>query len=310
MAYDVTKTNGERLAVVPDRTIDTTSSLKLIGKNFPSYGEIMAENLVGLLENFASSTPPVRPIVGQLWYKTPERILYINATGASNGWYPIGGQETIGGPATGFETSSIKDRWGNFYPAIKIKVDNIVIAIISSATVGYEPHADTGLRNFFAWIYPGINMNDGAPSESSSDFGIYKIRGRSMEAEFADMAEIYIADDYLQAGNIVRLGGSKEITKTLKSYDDQVFGVISTAPGFLLNSKMKLEEYAYPVALKGRVPCIVTGEVRKGQRIVASDIPGVGMATEKFDPATVIGRAISEKNDDGMGTVEVAIGVR
>jgi len=310
MAYDVTKTNGQRLAVVPDRTVDQSSSLRLLGKNFPSYGEIMAENLVALLENFSNATAPANPIMGQLWYKTTDNVLYLNVTGTANGWYPIGGKDMIGGVNNGFETSTIKDKWGNYYPAIKIKVDGVIIAIVSGARVNYEPHQDTGLRDYFAWIYPGINMNDGQQGEASSDYSVYKIRGRSMEAEFADMAEIYIADDYLQAGNIVRLGGEKEITKTISSFDDQVFGVVSTAPGFLLNSKMKLQEFAYPVALKGRVPCIVTGEVRKGQRIVASDIPGVGMATDKFDPATIIGRAISEKRDGDIGTVEVAIGVR
>jgi hypothetical protein len=73
---------------------------------------------------------------------------------------------------------------------------------------------------------------------------------------------------------------------------------------------MKMAEYAYPVALKGRVPCVVKGPVKKGQRIVASDIPGVGMATDTFDAAAIIGRAIGEKHDDTVGAVEVAVGVR
>jgi hypothetical protein len=124
------------------------------------------------------------------------------------------------------------------------------------------------------------------------------------------MAEIYIADDYLVPGNLVKLGGNKEITKTESEFDNQIFGIISTAPGFLLNSKQKLAEHAYPVALKGRVPCLVKGTVRKGQRIVASDIAGVGMATDHFDAATIIGRAIGEKNSDDVGAVEVAVGVR
>jgi len=151
-------------------------------------------------------------------------------------------------------------------------------------------------------------MNDGA--EDGSDYGNFKIRGRAMEAEFADMAEIYRSDVELVPGNIVRLGGEMEITKTIKAYDEEVFGIISTAPGFLLNSKMKMQENAYPVALKGRVPCLVKGSVRKGQRIVSSEVEGVGMATNEYNPINIIGRALDDKISDGISTVEVAVGVR
>jgi len=310
MAYDVTKTNLERLTLIPDRQLDATStSLKLLGKNFPSYGEVMAENLVALLEHFSNTTAPAHPIIGQLWFKTTENILYVNTNGQDNGWYPIGGQNVIGGPSTGFETSQIKDTLGQMHSAIKFRVDGQIVAIISSDAGTYIPHATSGLQGTFPTIGAGFNMNDGDPT-SGSNYGNFKIRGRAMEAEFADMAEIYVADDMLVPGNIVKLGGSKEITKTTQEFDDQVFGIISTAPGFLLNSKMKMAEYAYPVALKGRVPCVVKGPVKKGQRIVASDIPGVGMATDTFDAAAIIGRAIGEKHDDTVGAVEVAVGVR
>lgn len=79
MAYDVTKTNTERLAIVDDRTVETSSSsIGLIGKNYTNHGEIIAENLVHMLENFNSFNPtkseveplpPKNPIIGQLWYE-------------------------------------------------------------------------------------------------------------------------------------------------------------------------------------------------------------------------------------------------
>lgn len=309
MAYDVTKTNGERLVIVPDRQVDTTTSIRLLGKNYPSYGEIMAENLVQMLENFSAPVRPTRPIIGQLWYHSVEQVLYVNVTGTANGWYSLGGKEIIGGPVTGFQTSSIKDINGQMHSALKIVVNRVTVAIISSDAGSYRPHADTGLAVQFPDIGQGINMNySGVDDDGES--GNFKIRGRAMEAEFADMAEIYIADDYLIPGNLVKLGGNKEITKTLSEFDNEIFGIISTAPGFLLNSRQKLTEHAYPVALKGRVPCLVKGTVRKGQRIVASDVAGVGMATDHFDAAAIIGRAIGEKHSDDVGAVEVAVGVR
>lgn len=306
MAYDVTKTDGTRLTIVADRTVDTTTPIKLLGKNYSAYGEIMAENLVQMLENFSNPTEPSNPITGQFWWDSATRVISVY-DGIK--WNPIGGTDLIGGPVDGFSTALIKDNAGQFHHAIKIVVNSVVVAIISSDSSTYVPHADTGLLGRFPVIGCGINMNDG-DSSTASEYGNFKIRGRAMEAEFADMAEIYKSDTELVPGNIVRLGGDQEITKTVKAYDEEVFGIISTAPGFLLNSKMKLVENAYPVALKGRVPCLVTGAVRKGQRIVSSDVQGVGMATNEYNPINIIGRALNDKTSDGIGAVEVAVGVR
>jgi hypothetical protein len=74
---------------------------------------------------------------------------------------------------------------------------------------------------------------------------------------------------------------------------------------------MKMQEHAYPVALKGRVPCLVKGPIRAGQRIVPSDVDGVGMATDHLnDTMAIIGRAIGHKETDGIGLVEAAVGVK
>jgi len=308
MAYDVTKTNGERLTIVPDRQVDTTTSLRLLGKNYTSYGEIMAENLVQMLEHFAAPVAPANPMYGQLWFKTTENIVYIFTT---EGWAPLGGWQTIGGIDTGFETGAIKDTNNIYHKALKIKVANVIVAIVSSDSGTYEPHADTGLQSSFPDIGQGINLNQSGNADvGEEEWGNFKLRGRTVEAEFADMAEIYFADDNLVSGNIVKLGGEREITKTTKEYDDQVFGIVSTAPGFLLNSRRKYDKHAYPVALKGRVPCLVKGTVRKGQRIVASDEPGIGMAVDHFDPVATVGRAISAKDTFDTGIVEVSVGVR
>lgn len=313
MAYDVTKTDGTRLTIVADRQVNNTIPIKLIGKNYAGYGELMAENLVQMLENFSNPTAPVNPIVGQFWWNSAENIAYVcapNLSGPGVSWYPIGGREVIGGPSTGFKISSIQDTNGIFHPAIQAVVGGVVVCIFSGDAGSYTPgNRDAGLINRFPEIGQGINMNM-TGTDSDGEAGNFKVRGRTMEAEFADMAEIYRSDIELTPGNLVILGGNSEITKTNRAFDDQIFGVISTAPGFLLNAKEKMKEFAYPVALKGRVPCLVNGPVRKGQRIVSSDIAGVGMATDQFDPATIIGRAIGTKDDGGVGLVEVAVGVR
>lgn len=303
MAYQVKKTNATAITV-PDRQLISVAGggIQLLGKNFGSYGGIMAENLVHLAEHFASNTAPTgtgnaQPLTGQIWYDTANKALKVY----DNGWNAF-----YGTADTSLDYAPIKDSSSVLHQAIKIKVGGVIIAIVSKDTV-FTPNQDTGLiAAGFSTIKPGININGTMLNQDP----IYKLRGRSIEAEFADMAEIYHSDMELVPGNLIKLGGTREITKTTSEFDAEVFGIISTQPGFLLNSGKQYEDLAYPVALKGRVPCIVKGTVRKGQRIVASDIAGVGMATDSFDPATIIGRAIGEKNSNDIGSVEVAVGVK
>ena len=71
MTYRINKTDGNQLVDLPDGTFDTnTTSLTLIGKNVTAFGESYNENLVKLLENFASSSAPESALKGQLWYDT------------------------------------------------------------------------------------------------------------------------------------------------------------------------------------------------------------------------------------------------
>lgn len=317
MAYDVTKTDGTRLTILADRTVDVTTPIKLIGKNYAGYGEIMAENLVQMLEHFSSpgslttyqpqDTKLINPIIGQLWYDSVNEVINIYTAG---GWSPLGGRDLIGGRKTGIKIGNIIDTIGGSHPAMQFIVNKIVVAIMSSDAGTYTPGGpDANLASAFPEIGQGINLNQSGTADVGEEtWGNFKLRGRTIEAEFADMAEIYRADTMLLPGNLVRLGGEKEITKTIRAWDDEVFGVISTAPGFLLNSRMKMQEHAYPVALKGRVPCLVKGPIRAGQRIVASDVSGIGMAADHYDPAATIARAISSKNTEEIGLVEAAVG--
>ena len=69
MAYTINLTNGSVLTTVADATINTSAtSLTLIGRNYPRYGEIQNENFVKLLENFADTTTPSNPLTGQLYF--------------------------------------------------------------------------------------------------------------------------------------------------------------------------------------------------------------------------------------------------
>jgi hypothetical protein len=69
-------------------------------------------------------------------------------------------------------------------------------------------------------------------------------------------------------------------------------------------------EHPLEVALVGRVPCSVIGTVRKGDRLVSSDRPGVAQALDinLYQPGCIVGKALQEYNSTEPGVIEVAVG--
>ena len=78
MAYIIRKTNGTTLGTILDGTIDTAqTSLTLVGRNYSNYGQIMTDNLVSLIENFAYDIEPSNPLSGELWWDTSANLLKV-----------------------------------------------------------------------------------------------------------------------------------------------------------------------------------------------------------------------------------------
>ena len=68
MPYIINNTNGVPVATVEDGSVDNSTSLTFVGKNYSGYGQTQNQNFYHLLENFSSSTAPVAPTTGQLWF--------------------------------------------------------------------------------------------------------------------------------------------------------------------------------------------------------------------------------------------------
>ena len=100
MAYTIFNTRNNELAVVEDGTIDNTTDLKLIGKNYAGYGEIQNENFVYLLENFAGANQPPRPIAGQLWFDSTAKKIKAYDGNTESVFVPLGNVH-IGAKPTG-----------------------------------------------------------------------------------------------------------------------------------------------------------------------------------------------------------------
>jgi hypothetical protein len=68
MPYILKKTNGDTLITVDDASVDSTTSLSFVGRNYSGYGLAVNENFLYLLENFSNTSSPATPIQGQLWF--------------------------------------------------------------------------------------------------------------------------------------------------------------------------------------------------------------------------------------------------
>jgi len=189
MAYVINKFDGTPLVVLEDGTLNTTTSLGLVGRNYIGYGEIQNENFLHLLENFANNAPPPTPIAGQTWYDTTTDSLSIY-TGVT--WIPVGGatisavEPTAVSGSLWYNTSSDQlflynvDKWDLIgpeavagfgktrlvsetiidsaaisRPVIKVVIDDLVIAIISKDSFTIGP---TNLIPNFFNIRSGITL--------------------------------------------------------------------------------------------------------------------------------------------------------
>ena len=131
------------------------------------------------------------------------------------------------------------------------------------------------------------------------------VHAKATSAQYADLAEIYESDSEYEVGTVVIFGGEKEITVSSMGADPRVAGVISENPAYLMND----EATGQAVALQGKVPCKVVGQISKGDMLVThSQHPGVARKTTDPKMGTVIGKALEEYNSNEIGTINIVAG--
>lgn len=191
MAYTINHYNGTELVVLDDGTLDTSTSIGLVGRNYVGYGETQNENFVFLLENFANNNPPTRPLKGQIWYNSESSLTYvyngtswvsigaatlsptapetpavgalwfktpINTLHIFNGitWTFIGPETAENFGITRARTTTLLDSDNNTRPVILLTVNDTVIGICTSIAFTINPsNAVTGFNNLVA----GVNMS-------------------------------------------------------------------------------------------------------------------------------------------------------
>tara|TARA_R110000803_G_scaffold70326_2_gene133148 strand:- start:352 stop:1860 length:1509 start_codon:yes stop_codon:yes gene_type:complete len=151
-------------------------------------------------------------------------------------------------------------------------------------------------------ILPDANTTYDIGSSTKKYNTVY---AKATSAQYADLAEIYESDSEYEVGTVVIFGGDKEITVSSMGADPRVAGVISENPAYLMND----EATGQAVALQGKVPCKVVGQISKGDMLVTHSQHS-GVARKGMNPAmgTVIGKALEEYNSNEIGTINIVAG--
>jgi len=205
MPYSINKYDGTLVAVVEDGTVDNSLDIKLIGRNYAGYGEVQNENIVHLLENFASTSEPPRKITGQIWFDSANKKLKfydgikfrttggaeIGATqpsGLTTGdfWYNtntnqlfawagsefvlVGPQAVQNAQTTELRSTSVLDVDSTARPVIEGVVNGKIVFIISNTEFTLSTNPDNTV-NGFTVIKKGLTLVDtGTNGVTTSDY--------------------------------------------------------------------------------------------------------------------------------------------
>ena len=271
----LTRTGSETFAVVTISTSGGADSLVKTDVNgiIDVKGIKINSSSVNILD-VTSSTVAIN---------TPGSVAVIAASGTTeaNTNVTLKGQFTLGASSTFVASSATNST--NATNAVNLSVSGTYRAAATTATA-----------------------NTIAARDASGDLYANLFQGTATSARYADLAEFYTSDKEYEPGTVLVFGGSAETTTTNLFSDTRLAGVVSTAPGYIMNSELAGTRVC--LALQGRVPCKVVGTVKKGDMLTTSAIPGY--AAKAMDPrvGTIIGKALEDKNYSEAGTIEVAVG--
>lgn len=178
--------------------------------------------------------------------------------------------------------------------------DTRVVTAISNNDITTQNISATG---------PSGTYNVGSSSVRYGTMYANTFNGTATQAQYADLAELYLADTDYEEGTVLVFGGDAEVTTSDVKASPSIAGVVSHNPAYLMNSELQ-GDHVTAVALKGRVPVKVVGAVSKGDVLVHSATPGHAEAAENnmnVNGPSCIGIAITDKTNEGAGTVEALV---
>lgn len=284
MAYVINKYSGPELLVLEDGTIDTSTSLGLVGRNYIGYGETQNENFVFLLENFANNTPPPRPLAGQIWFDTTT-----NAPNVYDGvtWSPIG---TAKLSSTAPENPNLGSLWlDTTTDQLKIRVGSQWKLIGPEAVLGF---GSTKIRSA---IVQDINDND-------KPVLLFETNGSVFAIATAEAFPLKSNASYPTINNSLSAGINFSSDASVKG---NVIGN-STSASYLQTPRL-INNVAFDGQNNITIKSSTTNKLIKGNYIVGSDFDGSSAITWSVDAtsANSIGKVVARNSEGGFsaGTI-------
>lgn len=215
MSYTINLTDGAIFAVIPDGTINTSSSMTLVGKNYAGYGQFLDTNFVHLLENSSNTTPPGAPLTGQLWWDSGNNLLQVyngsqwktisSATSSataptgsnvegdlwydstnqqlkvwtSTTWLLIGPNYSSGTGVTGAFANVIVDTGAVTHKVIQLVVNSAVVGIVSEDAVFTPQSTIPGFANVNPGLQLASTVNGQTPQFWGNSSGTNQLNGLS-----------------------------------------------------------------------------------------------------------------------------------
>jgi len=236
MAYTIDRYNRTVLTVVEDGTIDQSTDLKLVGKNYAGYGEIQNENFVYLLENFAGGTPPAKPISGQVWFDSATsklkfydgskwrttggaEIASLTPSGLTEGdfWWDTAneqlyayngtdfilvGPQDAGDGITQMKSRTVRDISGTAHAVITSIVNDTVVSIISNDAFTIDNTDAENTIPGFDVVKQGITMVNTLASTNGVTSTSHQYWGTASSAKGLIVSGAFVAaDQFVQAGD-------------------------------------------------------------------------------------------------------------
>jgi len=311
LAYTINKTDGSIFAVVADGTVNTDTSLALVGKNYPGYGEFLNENMFRLLESHANATQPVNPIVGQLWYDKAANVLKVfngtqfrslggaiagttAPTGNNNGdfWWDsnakqlkvwdtgsnafivVGPLNTAATGQSGSIPTIITDNTGGTHVVVQLLVQDQIVGIISKDATFTPNPAIAG----FGTIQPGINLSSASPSRvlagtATNADGL----GGHAAAQYVrknDTVAQTVAGNFGVLGNQLTAGSGSEYKVTVTGTSPRAVTIANDGALGTFTFKTPMTAEALTIANNGNVG--IAGALSVGGAVTAASFSGVG----------------------------------
>jgi len=266
-----------------------------------SAGELSIDTDLEVIRVHDGSHPGGYPQVGQnavqtLTNKTLSNVVVTGTVTANAG---------VGSSGQYLESTGTGVRWSTV-DATQIFSGTTSMAIVSS---GGNIQANVGGATIATFWSGGINNGqaNGVGNIGTESSYFNTVFAKATSAQYADVAERYLADADYPVGTVLVIGGDREVTQSTSTCQSSVAGTVSENPGVLMNRGLE-GEHVTAVALLGRVPCRVVGVINKGDLLMSSDFPGVACKLENYTPGCVIGKALESYSNNTEGTIEIMVG--